>query len=120
MLYTSAEVVPPQDPTGQRLGQIADLLFRFARKDFNLRIGSCELRYTDDPRFVIVLEEPSLVRRLLVPPRSDRIQQAFVTKALDIEGDLLEGLRLKEVLTERPAQLGLWDKLRLLFHLLRL
>ncbi len=120
MLYTSAEVVPPQDPRGQRLGQIADLLFRFARKDFNLRIGGCELRYTADPRFVIVLEGPATVRRLLLRPRPDRIQQAFVTKELDIEGDLLEGLRLKEVLTERSAQLGPMNKLRVLFHLLRL
>lgn len=120
MLYTSAEVVPPQDPTGQRLGQIADLLFRFVRKDFNVRIGDCELRYTADPRFVIVCDQPSTVRRLLLHPHPDRMQRAFIAKELDIEGDLLEGLRLKEVLTERSGQLGLRDKLRLFFHLLRL
>ena len=58
MFYTSAEVLPQGDKTAQRLGEIADILFRYSRKDFNLRVGEREVRYTDAPRFVVVIDSP--------------------------------------------------------------
>lgn len=120
MFYTSAEVLPREDKVAQRLGRIADILFRASRKDFNLRIGDREIRYTDNPRFVIGFDRPATIRRLLLRPNSYAAAEAFVDGHLDIEGDLLAGLRTKNALAERAETMRTGDKLKLLFHLSRI
>ncbi len=120
MFYTSAEVFPRDDRVARRLGKIADILFRYSRKDFNLRIGERQVRYTDSPEFVAVFDAPKTVRRLLLRPRSYKAGEAFVSQRLDIQGDLLAGLRTKNILTERSTTLRRTEKLKLLFHLLRI
>ncbi|MFP4559971.1 MAG: hypothetical protein ACLFRB_05910 [Thiohalorhabdus sp.] len=120
MFYTAAEVLPQQDKVARRLGTIADILFRRSRKDFNIRVGERELRYTDSPRFVIVFDSPRTVRRLILRPNEYRAAEAFVDKHLDIEGDLIAGLKTKNALIERAPTLRLGEKLKILFTLLRI
>ncbi|HKJ71314.1 MAG TPA: hypothetical protein VKA55_06140 [Gammaproteobacteria bacterium] len=120
MFYTSAEVLPSGDKVAQRLGAISDILFRHSRKDFNLRVGERELRYTDAPRFVVVVDRPRTLRRLLLRPNEYAAAEAFVDGRFDIEGDLIEGLKTKNDLAERASTLRLGDKLKLLFNLLRI
>jgi hypothetical protein len=117
MFYTSAEVFPPEDKTARRLGGVADILFRSSRKDFNIRVGEVELRYTDSPRFWLVVDRPATLRRLLLRPNQYAAAEAFVDGKLEVEGDLLEGLRTKNALAERAATLRVGDKLKLAFTL---
>jgi len=117
MFYTSAEVLPQGDKTAQRLGEIADILFRYSRKDFNLRVGEREIRYTDSPRFVVVVDSPRTIRRLLMRGNEYAAAEAFVDRHLDIEGDLIAGLKTKNALAERAATLGPGQKFKLLIHL---
>jgi len=120
MFYLSADVHPREDPTAQRLGEIADILFRYSRKDFNLRVGQCRIQYTDHPRFTVVLDSPRTVRRLLLRRNPFLAEDTFVDGALDIEGDLIEGLKVKNDVGERQKTLRFAEKLKLLFHLLRM
>jgi cyclopropane-fatty-acyl-phospholipid synthase len=117
MFYTSAEVLPREDKVAQRLGEISDILFRHSRKDFNLRVGEREIRYTDSPRFVVVVDQPRTIRRLLLRPNQYAAAEAFVDRHFDIEGNLIEGLRTKNALAERAATLRTGEKLKLLTHL---
>lgn len=114
MFYTSAEVLPPEDRTARRLGSIADILFRYSRKDFNIRVGDRELRYTNNPRFVVRIDSPRTIRRLLLRANQYAAAEAFVEGEWDIEGDLLEGLRTKNDLAERAETLRTGEKLKLL------
>jgi hypothetical protein len=120
MFYLSADVHPREDATAQRLGEIADILFRYSRKDFNIRVGQCRIRYTDHPRFTVVLDSPRTVRRLLLRRNPFLAEDTFVGGALDIEGDLIEGFKIKDDVSERQKSLRSAEKLKLLFHLLRM
>jgi len=117
MFYTSAEILPGEDKTARRLGRISDILFRYSRKDFNIRVGDRELRYTDSPRFVVVVDRPRTIRRLLLRPNQYAAAEAFVDQHFDIEGDLIEGLKAKNALAERAPTLRIGEKLKLLFLL---
>ena len=119
MFYISADVHPREDPTAQRLGQIADILFRYSRKDFNIRVGEREIHYTDQPRFTAVLDSPRTVRRLLLRRSPYTAGDAFVAKALEIEGDLISGLQLKSDLGNRLGTLRAGERLKILINLLR-
>ncbi|MFB6261799.1 MAG: hypothetical protein ABEJ96_09290 [Thiohalorhabdaceae bacterium] len=114
MFYTSAEILPPEDKTARRLGGIADILFRYSRKDFNIRVGDRELRYTNHPSFVVRIDSPRTIRRLLLRPNQYAAAEAFVAGHWDIEGDFLEGLRTKNALAERAQSLRTRDKVKLL------
>jgi len=120
MFYTSAEVSPADDPVARRIGKIADSLFQYSRKDFNLRVGEREISYTDKPQFVIVVESPKVLRRLLLRADAYRAADAYVDGRWDIEGDLLAGRRTKNTLYERAQSLRLRDRLKLAFQLLRI
>ena len=120
MFYTSAEVSPQDDKVAHRLGKIADLLFRRCRKDFNIRVGEREVLYTDNPDFTAVVDSPKTVRKLLLRPQPYAAGEAFLDKRVDIEGDLLAGLRARNLLSERPPDLRRSEKLKLLFNLLRI
>ncbi|HKJ87689.1 MAG TPA: hypothetical protein VKA48_04190 [Gammaproteobacteria bacterium] len=120
MFYTAADVSPDADKVARRLGTIADILFRHARKDFNIRVGDRELRYTNHPRFVILFDSPRSVRRLLLRHNEYLAAEAFVDKRLDIEGDLIAGLKAKNALIERAPTLRLGEKIKILFNLLRI
>jgi hypothetical protein len=120
MFYTSAEVVPADDPVARRIGKVADSLFQYSRKDFNLRVGEREIRYTDRPQFVVVVQSPKVLRRLLIRANAYQAADAFVDGEWDIEGDLLAGLRTKNTLYQRAESLRLRDKLKLFFQLLRI
>ena len=117
MFYTAAEVLPREDKTAQRLGAVSDRLFRNSRKDFNIRVGDYEIRYTHSPRFVLLVDRPATLRRLLLRPNHYAAAEAFVDRRLDIEGDLLEGLRMKNALAERAATLRAGEKLKLALKL---
>lgn len=120
MFYTAAEVAPADDRVAQRIGKIADNLFQYSRKDFNIRIGEREIRYTDKPQFVLVIASPKTLRRLLLRADAYKAADAYVDGEWDIEGDLLTGLRTKNTLYERAQNLRLRDKLKLFFQLLRI
>ncbi|MFA9461116.1 hypothetical protein [Thiohalorhabdus methylotrophus] len=120
MFYTAADVFPQEDKIARRLGAIADILFRHSRKDFNIRVGDRELRYTDRPQFVIIFDSPGSVRRLLLRHNEYLAAEAFVNQQMDIEGDLIAGLKAKNTLIERARTLRLGEKLKILFILLRL
>jgi hypothetical protein len=119
MFYVTAEVVPQKDPVARRLGEIADILFRYSRKDFNIRIGTREIRYTAHPRFVVRVDEPRTVRELLLRPTGHRAVDAFIRGRVAVEGDLLEGLRTRSALHSRPVALRPVERLKLWYHLLR-
>ena len=120
MFYISADVRPREDATAQRLGQIADLLFRYSRKDFNIRVGECEIHYTDQPRFTVVVDSPRTVRRLLLRRSPYAAGEAFTAKSLEIEGDLVSGLKTKADLGDRLATLRAGEKLKILLNLIRI
>ncbi|HKL78517.1 MAG TPA: hypothetical protein VJ985_09205 [Gammaproteobacteria bacterium] len=120
MFYLSADVHPREDPTAQKLGEVADMLFRYSRKDFNLRVGECRIEYTDNPRFTLVIDTPRTVRRLLLRRSPFATADAFIRKRVDLEGDFIEGLKLKNDLVERGRTLRPAEKLKLFFHLFRM
>lgn len=120
MFYVTAEVVPREDPVARRLGAIADILFRYSRKDFNIRVGEREVRYTAHPRLVVHADHPRTVRHLLVRPTGTRAARAFAAGRLDLEGDLLEGLRSRSTVTDRPVPLRLLERIKLWYQLLRI
>lgn len=120
MFYITAEVAPREDPVARRLGEIADILFRYSRKDFNIRVGEREVRYTAYPSFVIRVDRPTTVRGLLVWPTGNRAARAFVDGRLAVEGDLLESLRTRSALAQRRVPLRLSERLKLWFKLVRI
>ncbi len=59
------------------------------RRDFALRYWNGEAeRPAGDTRFTIVLNRPSALRQMLLPPSELRIAEAYVHGAVDVEGDL--------------------------------
>ncbi len=116
----TAEFAPPEDPIARRIGEIADILFRDSAKEFNLRVGEREVRFTHRPRFEVVLDSPRTLRQLLLRPNEYAIGEAFIDGRFDIQGDLFAGLKAKNTLIKRAETLQLQDKLRILIHLLRI
>ena len=66
---------------------------------------------------VVVIDSPRTIRRLLMRPNEYTAAEAFVDRHLDIEGDLIPGLKTKNALAERAASLRPGEKLKLLIHL---
>lgn len=120
MFYITAEVAPREDPVARRLGEIADILFRYSRKDFNIQVGEREIRYTAHPCFVVRIDRPATVRRLLARPTGNRAARAFMDGRLAVEGDLLEGLRTRRTLVQRRIPLRLSERLKLWLKLIRI
>jgi len=70
------------------------------------------------PRFTLVLNHPGALRRLVWPPTSAALGEAFVRGDFDIEGDLIAAIGLGDGLLEAPLSIPEW--LAFLLELLRL
>ena len=84
-----------------------ELMADYGNQDFQVRIwdgttwGSVE-----NPRFVLMLNSPEGLRRLLGAPTEVSLGEAFVAGELDVEGDLEAAFELGDYLLSHPGSAG--------------
>ena len=104
--------------TQQLLAGLADGF----RIDFAARLWDGQLwrHGSEPPRFTLVLHHPGSLRAMCSPFVRDPLGEAYLFDDYDIEGDILGFADLIEHLNARAASTGLADKLRFVWHLLKL
>lgn len=100
---------------------LRSLLAGFSRRDFGVRLWN-GLRWQPSegitPRFVLVINEPSSLRAMLLRPNMLSLGRAYVRNDFDFEGDLEAAFDLGDYLLAR--RVPLIDRFRLGLRLLRL
>ena len=91
----------------RRIAQTLDLLeavfANYARRDFALRLWegtTWQPNNAQAPRFIIVLNHPSALRRMFFPPTERRLGEAYMFGDFEIEGQMFEALNLARYLWE--------------------
>ncbi|MGH7575701.1 MAG: class I SAM-dependent methyltransferase, partial [Longimicrobiales bacterium] len=114
------EPVAPDEAARRTLEVVADLFGPRQRRAFSIRLwnGVEERGGEAPPRFVLVLNRPEALRRILLPATERRVAEAYIRRDVDIEGDLEAATALGETLAERP--LSVLGALRLVRRLLGL
>jgi cyclopropane-fatty-acyl-phospholipid synthase len=86
-------------PLHASLGALAALFGPPRQRSFAVRYwdGTVEAP-ASEPRFTLVLNRPSALRRMLLPPSELAITQAFVDGDIDVEGDLEAAVGLRDEL----------------------
>ena len=113
-------VLPRADASRTRHARDAlELLFGPAgTRAFCVRLWDGTVEGPPDSRFTLVLRQPDVLRRVLLPPSERRLAEAFARNDLDIEGDLEAAVRLGDLLAERAVS---WRTMaRVVPHLLAL
>ncbi|MDE2480899.1 MAG: class I SAM-dependent methyltransferase [bacterium] len=89
------------------------------RRDFDVRFwdGTTLPSITAERRFTFVLNEPGALRAAFAPPFELHAGEAFVTGAIEIEGDLVAAVRAFEQASDRPS---LVERARIALMLARL
>jgi cyclopropane-fatty-acyl-phospholipid synthase len=92
--------------------RIVELIFPPpAERTFDIRYwdGSVDRGTATPPRFTVVIARPSALRQMLLPPSELALAEAFISGALDVEGDLEDTLPLANAVKDRirrPATLA--------------
>src|SRR5678816_586995 len=108
----------PAAKTQQLLAGLADgLRIYFAARLWD---GQLWRHGTGSPRFTLALHHPGSLRAMFSPFVRDPLGEAYLFDDYDIEGDILSFADLIEHLNARAASGGLGDKLRFVWHLLKL
>ncbi|MFN2432399.1 MAG: class I SAM-dependent methyltransferase [Gemmatimonadota bacterium] len=86
----------PADARGRRTLQILDLLLdSYGPRDFAVRLWDGSSRAADpgEPtRFTLVLNRPDVLYRMLVPPGRRSVGEAYLTGAVEVEGDFIAAI----------------------------
>lgn len=87
---------------------LADVFGPAQQRTFAVRLwNGMEERGAEDvePRFVLVLNRPDSLRRMLLPATERRVAEAFLGKDVDVEGDLEAATALGETLADRQRSM---------------
>lgn len=77
--------------------KVADLLFHKCATNFNVRLSDGTLlKRTDQPKFTLIINERKIFKKFLFKPNDLTLGKAFIDKRIDIEGDILEVVALKD------------------------
>lgn len=100
--------------TGVAISVLSRLLSRYGPRDFAIRLWDGTLVPSDpglDARFTLVLNRPSALRRMLLPPSEVALGESYLDGEWEVEGDIVEAMRLGdafEALASNPGRyLGL-------------
>jgi len=95
------------------------VLADYPRRDFAIRLWNGEIwGNPDDPRFSLVLNHPSSLRRMILGANQLTLGEAYIYGDFDIEGDIEAAFEFGDYLTTH--ELELMEKLRLAGLVLRL
>jgi cyclopropane-fatty-acyl-phospholipid synthase len=98
---------------------IEAVLADYPRRDFAIRLWNGEVwGNREDPRFTLVLNDPSSLRRMILGANQLTLGEAYIYEDFDIEGDVEAAFEFGDYLTTH--ELELMEKLRLAGLVLRL
>jgi cyclopropane-fatty-acyl-phospholipid synthase len=85
-----------------------EMLADYANQDFQVRVwDGTTWGSQDNPRFVLVLNSPEGLRRMLSSPTEVSLGEAFVAGEIDVEGDLEAAFELGDYLLSRQSSAGI-------------
>ncbi len=108
----------PVDPSGtagsphgtaSTLAVLNRVLARYGRRDFVLRLWDGTVVSADsgeETRFTLVLNRPTALRRMLLPPNELSLGESYLDGEWDLEGDILAAMRLGDVFEKLSMGLG--------------
>jgi cyclopropane-fatty-acyl-phospholipid synthase len=97
--------------TATTLAVLNRVFAHYGRRDFALRLWDGTVVPADpgmETRYTLVLNRPTALRRMLMPPNELALGEAYLDGEWDLEGDILEAMRLGDVfekLSLRPTEM---------------
>jgi len=106
-------VTPPGSlrDTAMTLAILNRVLAGYGRRDFAIRLWDGTQVPADpgeETRFTLVLNRPTALRRMMLPPNELALGEAYLDDEWDVEGDIVWAMRLGDLferLTLKPAEL---------------
>lgn len=103
---TQTITVKSQDPIVGRTAMLIERIFPHPR-DFGVRFwDGTEIPVVGKTKFWLVLNSPSALPHMFMPPIELSIGNAFIMNDFDIEGDIFSALPFMESIAHRPPSTG--------------
>lgn len=103
----------------QKAENILNKIFEHHPRNFNVRLWNGHLiEWSKPPKFTLIFNDKSSFRKLFLRGDTFTVGTIYIEGKLDIEGDILEAIKLEDYLSQ--LKMSGWEKLKILKRLLTL